>query len=48
MHVALQQNPETWNKAIKKMEAAWKGIYPDADFDYTFLDKTIESFYNRD
>ncbi len=48
MHVALQQNPATWNNAIKKMEAAWKIIYPDADFDYTFLDKTVEDFYKQD
>lgn len=48
MHVALQQNPETWNKAIKKMEATWKSVYPDADFDYTFLDKTVENFYKKD
>ncbi|WP_342648509.1 ABC transporter permease [Mucilaginibacter sp. CSA2-8R] len=48
MHVALQQNPETWNKAIKKMEAAWKKIYPDTDFDYSFLDKTVENFYKQD
>jgi len=48
MHIALQQNPETWNKAIKKMEAAWKSVYPDLDFDYTFLDKTVENFYKKD
>ncbi len=48
MHVALQQNPETWNTAIKKMEAAWNKIYPDIDFDYSFLDKTVEGFYKQD
>jgi predicted permease len=48
MHVALQPNPATWNSAITKMQAAWKGIYPDADFDYTFLDKKIENFYKAD
>lgn len=48
MHVALQQNPENWNKAITKMEAAWKSVYPDTDFDYTFLDKTVENFYKQD
>jgi ABC-type antimicrobial peptide transport system permease subunit len=48
MHVALQPNPATWNSAITKMQAAWKGIYPDVDFDYTFLDKKIENFYKSD
>ncbi len=48
MHVALQPNPSTWNSAIKKMEASWKNIYPDVDFDYNFLDKTVEGFYKED
>jgi len=48
MHVALQPNPATWNTAINKMQAAWKSIYPDVDFDYTFLDKKIENFYKAD
>lgn len=33
---------------INKMQAAWKNVYPDADFDYTFLDKKIEDFYKAD
>lgn len=48
MHVALQPNPAVWNSAITKMQAAWKSIYPDVDFDYTFLDKKIENFYKAD
>lgn len=48
MHVALQPNPATWNTAINKMQAAWKNIYPDTDFDYTFLDKKISDFYKAD
>ena len=48
MHVALQPNPDMWNSAITKMQAAWKSIYPDVDFDYTFLDKKIENFYKAD
>ncbi|MEP6466075.1 MAG: ABC transporter permease [Parafilimonas sp.] len=48
MHVALQPNAATWNSAIKKMGAAWKNIYPDADFDYSFLDKKISDFYKED
>ena len=48
MHVALQPNPATWKSAIKKMNAAWKIIYPDTDFDYTFLDEKISDFYKED
>ena len=48
MHVALQPNPAVWNSAITKMQAAWKSIYPDVDFDYSFLDKKIENFYKAD
>ncbi len=48
MHVALQPNSATWNSAIKKIGAAWKNIYPDVDFDYTFLDKTVADFYKED
>ena len=48
MHVALQQDPATWKTAIAKMGAAWKTIYPDADFDYSFLDTTISNFYKQD
>lgn len=48
MHVALQPNPATWKTAISKIEKAWKQIYPNEDFNYTFLDKTIENFYKED
>ncbi|MBK0378327.1 ABC transporter permease [Mucilaginibacter segetis] len=48
MHVALQTDPATWNKAIEKMTKSWKSVYPDIDFDYTFLDKTVENFYKAD
>ncbi len=48
MHVALQSNPATWNTAINKMQTAWKSVYPDVDFDYTFLDQKIEDFYKAD
>ena len=48
MHVALQENPATWKNAIAKMQAAWKKIYPDTDFDYNFLDQKISDFYKAD
>lgn len=49
MHVALAgSNLPTWSAAIQKMEATWKTVYPEADFEYTFLDETIERFYAQD
>ncbi len=30
------------------MQAAWKKVYPDTDFDYTFLDKKISDFYKAE
>jgi predicted permease len=35
----------TWQSAIKKIEAAWKELYPDNDFEYQFLDESIAKFY---
>jgi putative ABC transport system permease protein len=48
MHVALRPSVDTWKTAIAKVQTAWKEVYPEQDFDYTFLDKTIESFYDQD
>jgi len=48
MHVALQPNPATWSRAINKISSKWKSLYPDIDFDYSFLDKKIEGFYKAD
>ena len=48
MHVALHPSPENIKSALDKMGAAWKEIYPEVDFSYTFLDKEIENFYSQD
>lgn len=48
IHVALQPNPETWKTTLAKLENSWKNIYPDEDFEYTFLDKKIADFYKED
>ncbi|MCC6287441.1 MAG: ABC transporter permease [Chitinophagaceae bacterium] len=48
MHVALQPDPVTWQTAISKIEKTWKQVYPNEDFNYTFLDKTVEGFYKED
>jgi putative ABC transport system permease protein len=48
MHVALSPSPGNWNKAIAKMQQAWREVYSDQDFDYQFLDKTIAGFYQQE
>jgi putative ABC transport system permease protein len=48
MHVALSPSRDNWNKAIAKMQLAWRELYPGQSFDYQFLDKTIESFYQQE
>lgn len=48
MNVALEKNHSTWKNTIAQMQASWKNIYPDQDFDYTFLDKKISNFYKQD
>ena len=50
-HILLNPNdPEknTWKSAISKMEVAWKEIYPENDFEYSFLDESIASFYKKE
>jgi len=48
MHIALQ--PQTagsinWATTIAAMEKAYKSIYADEDFNYSFFDETIAKFY---
>ena len=47
-HVALKPqtvNGGDWQKAISSMQAAWKEIYPNDDFDYQFVDETVAKLY---
>jgi ABC-type antimicrobial peptide transport system permease subunit len=48
MNVALDRSPDTWQPAIAKIQKAWEGIYPDQPFTYTFLDKDVANFYERE
>jgi predicted permease len=48
MHIALQPDMNTWPSTIAQIKKDWTTIYPDQDFDYTFLDKTIANFYKQD
>ncbi|TSJ44184.1 FtsX-like permease family protein [Mucilaginibacter corticis] len=50
-HIALKpQNAggNDWKTAIAKVQAAWKSIYPDDDFDYHFFDESIIGLYNKE
>ena len=48
MHVAMPGDPSQWPGVIQRMQAAWKQVYPDLDFDYSFMDKLISDFYAED
>src|SRR5690606_36008332 len=49
MHVALDKaHPESWKTAIDKMSVAFAGLYPEAPFEYNFLDETIAGFYQTE
>ena len=50
-NVALHpQNGKTgaWQSAIKKIEASWKELYPENEFEYRFLDESIAKFYTSE
>ncbi len=50
-NIALQpQNAEgtVWSTAIAKVEKVWKEIYPEDDFEYSFLSEDIAKYYNSE
>lgn len=50
-HIALKpQNIEgtVWQNAIRKLEKAFKRVYPEADFSYNFFDESIAKFYKSE
>ncbi len=50
-HIKLytgENRSEKWTSAIQKMQGAWKVIYPEHDFNYSFLDEDIEKFYTSE
>jgi ABC-type antimicrobial peptide transport system permease subunit len=51
LHISLKpQNAEgtLWQSAISKMEKAYKQVYPEADFNYTFFDESITKLYQSE
>lgn len=50
-NIALQPQNEsgtTWKTAISKIEKAWKEVYPQDEFSYSFFDEDIAKFYEVD
>jgi len=50
-HVKLGPNNadgSLWRNAIAQMQSLFKGLYPEEDFNYKFLDDTIASFYTNE
>src|SRR6185436_12500214 len=48
IHLALRPKGEDgaiWKRALQKTEKAFKEVYPEADFESTFFDESIASFY---
>jgi putative ABC transport system permease protein len=50
-HIRLKSGPEDragWSNAIEKMQKAFAGVYPGADWDYAFLDDTVAKWYQSE
>ncbi|MFD1258840.1 ABC transporter permease [Mucilaginibacter terrae] len=51
IHLALKPqtgNDKSWAKAIKQMKKDWKAVYPEDDFEYTFMDESVARFYKAE
>lgn len=42
------ENSEQWSGTITQIEAIWKEIYPSSDFEYQFMEDTIQRFYTQE
>ena len=55
-HIALKPLPAAirtadgneWQKAIAGMQVSWRQLYPNDDFEYEFVDKSIAKFYEKE
>ncbi|MEH6680564.1 MAG: FtsX-like permease family protein [Sediminicola sp.] len=49
LHFSLIGQPSnTWTEAIKQLEAEWKSVYPESDFELNFMDDSIKRFYEQE
>lgn len=46
--LALGNDPTQLKNTIAAIEKIWKQIYPDRTFEYSFFDKTIANFYEKE
>ena len=50
-HIALPptgKNTDAWRSIFSKLEKAWKEVYPDEEFKYSFFDESIAKFYKKE
>jgi len=47
-NIKLNGNPSQWQKDLQVIEKEWKNYYPNAAFDYSFYDTSIEKLYQSD
>ena len=49
-HIALKpaDGTNSWSTAIAKIQTAWKELYPEDEFKYSFLDESIAKFYKKE
>ncbi|WP_028298186.1 ABC transporter permease [Olivibacter sitiensis] len=47
-HIKLPNDRKQWKKAIATMEKEWKNFYPNAPFEYKFVDEKIKTLYETE
>jgi ABC-type antimicrobial peptide transport system permease subunit len=50
-HLALASggnNTDVWKTTIANVENAWKEVYPEEEFNYSFFDESIAKFYKKE
>lgn len=48
LHFTLTNEHGNMSSTIAKIESIYKSIYPEADFELTFMDETVERFYTQE
>jgi len=49
-HIALppMNTNNEWKNTISKIHGAWSEVYPEEDFNYSFVDESIAKFYEKE
>ena len=45
---AAERRRQLYGKRLSKIEKAWKEVYPEDDFEYTFFDESIAKYYDAE